>query len=341
MSQLNEFLTFTVPLSFKAHSLAEQFRREQSIPQKAKQIYLNTLAVYAVDFYLQCLGVETEAEKSDSRNPLCLKFMNVADLLVKSIGRLECCPILSESTVMHIPVEARTDRVGYVAVRLEQSLKQATLLGFTPTAVAELPISQLKALAELPEYLHQLQQIRIPVNLRHWLDSLKESLLNSGKSSSPEELTAAARRSDDSLEEGWQRLEVLFSPEELTTVLRMRSSEELVPEFRTRSSSIERGKKICLATQMAQQTIILVVKLNPQSEEDINIVIEVRPIGGQLYLPETLHVKILDEKQTAVMQATASNTNQNIRFDFNAYPGEYFSVKITLEETSVIENFVI
>lgn len=337
MSQLNESLTFTVPLSFEAHSLAEQFRREQSSPQKAKQVYLNTLAVYAVNFYLQCLGVETEADKSDSRNPLCLKFMNVADLLVKSIGRLECCPILSESTVMHIPVEARTDRVGYVAVHLEQSLKQATLIGFTPTAVAELPISQLKALAELPEYLNQLRQFRIPVNLRYWLDSLEEILPNSGESSSPKE----AAESGNNLEEGWQKLEELFSLDELTTVLRMRSSEELVAEFRARSSSIERGKKICLATQMAQQTIILVVKLTPQSEEDVNIIIEIRPIGGQLHLPETLHVKILDEQQTAVMQATASNTNQNIRFDFNAYPGEHFSVKMTLEETSVIENFVI
>jgi Protein of unknown function (DUF1822) len=336
MSQPNEFLTFTVPLSFEAHALAEQFRREQSSPQKAKQVYLNTLAVCAVDFYLQCLGVETEAEKSDSRNPLCLKFMNAADLSVKSIGRLECCPILPESTIMHIPVEARTDRVGYVAVRLEQSLKQATLLGFTPTAAAELPLSQLKTLSELLEYLHQLQQIRIPVNLRYRLDSLKESLPNSGEFSSLSEAAEAG----NSLEESWQKLEVLFSPDELTTALKMRSSEELMPG-RMRSPLIERGKKICLATQMIQQTIILVVKLNPQSEEDINIIIEIRPIGGQLYLPNTLHVKILDEQQTAVMQATASHTNQNVRFDFNAEPGEHFSVQMTLEETSVIESFVI
>jgi Protein of unknown function (DUF1822) len=339
MYQVNEPLTFTVPLSFEAHALAEQFRRQQSSPQKAKQVYLNTLAVYAVDFYLRCLGIKTEADKSDSRNPLCLKFMNVADLWVKSIGRLECCPILPGSTVMQIPAEVRANRVGYVAVQLEQSLKQATLMGFTATAVPELSLSQLKTLAEFPEYLHQLQQFRIPVNLRRWLDSIEEGLPKIGEPSSSNE--AAVQSIGDSMEEGWQKLEALFSSEELTTALRMRNPEERAPEFRLRRSLIERGKKICLATQVTHQTIILVVNLNPQSEEDINIIVEIHPISGQLYLPVTLQVKIIDEQQKAVMQATASNTNQNIRFDFNALLGEHFSVEMTLGETSVIEDFVI
>ncbi len=50
-------------------------------------------------------------------------------------------------------------------------------------------------------------------------------------------------------------------------------------------------------------------------------------------------MKILDEQQTAVMQATASSTNQNMRFDFNAESGEHFSVKMTLGQTSVVETF--
>lgn len=131
------------------------------------------------------------------------------------------------------------------------------------------------------------------------------------------------------IEEGWQKLETLFSP------------EELLPAFSMRSSFIERGKQICLATQVIKQTIILVVKLNPQSEKDTNIIVEVRPQSGQLYLPEMLQVKILNENQTAVMQATASSTNKIIQFDFNAEPKERFSVQMILGETSVIEDFKI
>ena len=69
MSHTTEPLLFTVPLSFEAHSIAQHFQRQQSPTQKAKQVYLNTLAVYAVDFYLRCLGFELNPEQSDSRNP--------------------------------------------------------------------------------------------------------------------------------------------------------------------------------------------------------------------------------------------------------------------------------
>jgi hypothetical protein len=48
MRNLSESLTFTVPLSSSAHHLAEQFCRQQSNQKKAKQVYLNTLAVSAV-----------------------------------------------------------------------------------------------------------------------------------------------------------------------------------------------------------------------------------------------------------------------------------------------------
>jgi hypothetical protein len=60
MRNLSESLTFTVPLSSSAHHLAEQFCRQQSNQKKAKQVYLNTLAVSAVNFYLRCMGVETD-----------------------------------------------------------------------------------------------------------------------------------------------------------------------------------------------------------------------------------------------------------------------------------------
>lgn len=302
MYQLNEPLTFTVPLSFEAHSLAEQFWHQQSSPQKAKQVYLNTLAVYAVDFYLRCLGIETEINKSDSHNPLCLKFMNVADLYVKSIGKLECRPVLPESRILEIPVEVREDRVGYVAIQFDPSLKQAILIGFTPTGV-EIPLSELSAIADFPEYLNQFKQPILPrVNLSQWLDNY--------------------------FEQGWQKLEDLFSLDELT------------PAFSMRSSFMERGKQICLTTQVTQQTIILVVKLNPQSENGTNIIVEARPQSGRLYLPENLQVKVLNEHKEAVMQATASSSNQNIQFDFNVDSGECFSLQITLGEDSVIEDFV-
>lgn len=310
MNNLSEPLIFTVPLSYTAHAIARQLQQQQSDSQRAKQVYLQALAVYAVNFYLRCLDIETNIQKSDSFNPLYLKFMNVADLWVESLGKLECLPILPGVTVCQVSPEALSDRIGYVAVGLEQSLKQATLLGFTPTATPELPFNQLRSLSELPNYLNQLRQVAKPtqtwVNLSQWFENLFEA--------------------------GWQELEALLTPKELTPAFNTRSTAE---------SFVRRGKPIQLATQVTQQTVILGIKLSPQSDNSINIVVEVHPIDGQTYLPKALQVKVLDETKTAVMQAIAGDTNQNIQFDFDAEPGEQFSLQLTLENTSAIEEFMV
>lgn len=162
------------------------------------------------------------------------------------------------------------------------------------------------------------------VNLGQWLNNrIEESRINL------EELTPAFRWLDNQVKEGWQKLEALFSPEELT------------PAFMMRSTFVERGKLIRLTTEVIQQTIVLVVKLNPKSEKDTNIIVKVCPQSGQLYLPETLQVRVLDDKQKAVMEAIASSTNQDIQFDFDVAPGEHFSVQMVLEGIGVTEEFVI
>jgi hypothetical protein len=143
-----------------------------------------------------------------------------------------------------------------------------------------------------------------------------------------EKIMPVFRGLGNQIREGWQNLDSLFSAEEL-------------PTFSMRSNLMQRGKLIRLASEVMRQTIILVVKVNPQSEKDTNVIAEVHPRSGQRYLPEMLQVKVLDDQQKAVMEAIASSTNQNIRFDFNVVSGERFSVQMILEGASVIEEFVV
>jgi Protein of unknown function (DUF1822) len=56
----------SVPLSNNAHRWAEDFAREQDNPSKGRQVYLNTLAVYAVYSYLKWLNIEAALNQSDS-----------------------------------------------------------------------------------------------------------------------------------------------------------------------------------------------------------------------------------------------------------------------------------
>ncbi|KJH69760.1 DUF1822 family protein [Aliterella atlantica] len=321
-----------IPISSTARQKAERMASLCRNSDRRETMRRNLLATIAVHDYLRLQGYLPDLEASDCWNPILGRTGEVADLVVSQIGRLECCAMKPGQLTCPVPSEGQFGRSGYVAVEMDEEGRWGWLLGFIPSrdevnpieilsrkelysidefgvkfapnAVAESPLNQLKPITDFPEALNQLQQpSKNTVNLRQWLNNY--------------------------IEEGWQKLETLFSPEELT------------PAFIMRSSLIERGKQICLATQVIKQSIILIVKLNPQSEKDTNIIVEVRPQSGQLYLPNMLQVKILNENQTAVMQATTSSTNRNIRFDFNAEPEERFSIQMILGETSVIEDFEI
>jgi Protein of unknown function (DUF1822) len=156
MNYTLEPLTFTVALAFSAHKKAAQFQSYHPDSQKAEQIYYNTLAIYAVNFYLQTLQFKTNLESVDRWNPMMQILSNTAELEVKNIGSIECIPILEDNEKALIPPESLDDRVAYMFVQLNKALTEATVLGFLETVEAEellLDDLELRAIDELPEYL--------------------------------------------------------------------------------------------------------------------------------------------------------------------------------------------
>ncbi|NJL57327.1 DUF1822 family protein [bacterium] len=260
---MNPF-TLTIPVSFEAHEIAEEHSQKHANLAKAKQVYLNTLAVLATEFYLKCLGLEPNWQASDSCDPFTQTLLDVADLWVNGYGSLECRPVLSGATFCPIPGEVRSDRIGYVVVQLSESLQEATLLGFAERVDSEkLFLSQLRSLVELPEYLHQLQPT---TNLGNWLQGVFES--------------------------GWQSLETLLS-----------SPEAMSLAFRYKNG-IGRWKQI--DWEGDRDSVHLKMILEPkQTSEEMDITVEVLPIPGQAYLPSDLHILLLDEVETVMMEAKA------------------------------------
>jgi hypothetical protein len=291
---------FTVPLGLEAHSRAEEFRRYQSNPHKAKQVYLNTLAVYAVNVYLECRGFETDLEKSASWNPAMQMLMDVADLIVENRGKLECRPVLPEAEVACIPPEVWEERIGYVAVQLNESLREATLLGFVEKVVrSELPLGQLRSLQELPGYLNKIQPL---VNLSQWFEDIFEA--------------------------GWQAVEALFSSQ----------PSELAFSFRS-APNVKRCKLIELGT--LGQSVAVMVEIARESEQEMDISVEVQPPNGQTYLPSNLRLMVLDEEGETIIDTHARSDNKMIQLEFGGEPGDRFSIKVALDEVSVTESFVI
>jgi hypothetical protein len=326
MKDFSESLTFTVPLNSEARQRAEQFLRKQRNPQKAKQVYLNTLAVFAVNFYLRCMGIETSWSESLSSHPAIQTLMDIADLEVIGLGKIECLPVLPNQKVIHVPPEVCSDRIGYLAVQFDSSLEEATILGFIKTVPSsfELHLSQLSSLEDLLIHLNQLTE-----NIRHE-DAIKV-----------QQPTHLSQWLMNVVDAGWQTIESLLNSQQQTElVFRFRGTEHTLALHPENSTSwMQKGKVLDLGRDSKSQPIALVVGLIPASTEEINIGIKVYPTGGQNYLPEELELTVLDEAGISVMQAMARNT-KSIQLNFSSEVGEIFSVKIALGNITFTEVFL-
>src|SRR6478672_10226529 len=100
-----EDYSLPLPITQTAYNTAQRFSLQQPNPQKAEQVHLNTLAVYAVNDYLQLMGIPTEVTAGDSWNPVMRLCTDVADLEVTGKGRLECRPVKISESTCHVPLE--------------------------------------------------------------------------------------------------------------------------------------------------------------------------------------------------------------------------------------------
>lgn len=314
MNTIDDRLTFKVPLTLKAHQLAQQFHKQQTNSRKAKQVYLNTLAVYAVNSYLECLGITTDLENSDSWNTVMQTFANTADLVIKERGRLECIAVLPNAKFCQIPLESQ-DRNGYVAIQFNQELTEATLLGFvSEITTEELSFNQLKSLEELLKHLDGLQKSESQeiVRLNQWLHQIFNS--------------------------GWETVERLFNSSQPQLAFNFRNQSSAQSQHNNSNYDVRRGKIFDLERNGEQMALVIGIKPTISAELDISV--EVYPTNNQVYLPSDLELMVLDKSGESVMQAKARST-ESIQLEFSGEAGESFGVKVALGEFSITEEFVI
>lgn len=305
---------FQINIPLVAHLQADKFRRYQSQGNKAKQIYLNTLAVSTVNSYLNFIGWSTSLEQSDSWNPISQMMMDVADLQIPGYGKLECRVVLSGQTYVNIPPEVWSERIGYMIVMVDQSWKIGTVLGFVRQVnQAELPLDQLESLEKFPTYLSQ-QKCATPLqvaSLSSWITGV--------------------------VAQGWQQLDELFAP---PIVMNFRSQQKLA-ESQTSYDSSEASKvKLIQLGQDADETIALILNVHRQSESEFDVSVRVCNQKYDSYLPEGLELVIVDGENRPVMFAQASET-ETIEFFFSGELEEKFTVEVSLDEQFKVEHFII
>jgi hypothetical protein len=316
----NEVDDFALPLPItqEARSIAHQFASEQPNTEKAKRVYLNTLAVLIVNSYLQMLGIPTDLNSSDSWNPVVRLAADVSDLEITGIGRLECRPIEPLDSICQIPPEVWDLRIGYVVVRIDSSLQKGFLLGYSPTAAGELSIASLQSPEALIDRLYDLKHGRTRINLSQWFNNIFDL--------------------------GWQSVENFVNPTALNPVFSFRSNDlgDRVDKERSKTEDVvRRAKLIDLGIQLAEQNVVLVVELKAESAQKLEVCLQVHPTNSLIYLPAELELTVLDDSGEIFMKAQSRDADNYIQLQFNGKPGEYFSVKVASDRASVTEDFAI
>ncbi len=319
--------TFQVLLTNRFHQAAQAFYPHHADAVKAKQVYLNTLSVQAVRFYLNCLGIHTSLEQSESWNPVLQVLADIADLWVDDHGRLECRPVLPGESVWKVPLEVLTERIGYVFVQFNAALTEATLLGFLPQLTeASVTLEQLQPLEEFPVFLSRLPQpLAQPSSSTSMARSLSRVALRPW-------LTHV-------VEAGWTSLEQLIadwqSPE---PALSFRAPAGQIDLIEPPTVGAKQGKFLSLGDRSEEQVLLIIGIAPAPSSVTFNITVELYPTGREVYLPPSLQLSVMDEDHIPVLQAEGRQS-QGLEFQFSGEPGECFTVQVSLNQVILTELF--
>ncbi|MDJ0618741.1 MAG: DUF1822 family protein [Calothrix sp. MO_192.B10] len=298
----------------EAHRVAGTFAAEQINTEKSKQVYLNTLSVYAVHRYLKWLGIETDLSQGDCWNPILRNRWNVADLVIPNIGKVECCPVLPGETTISVSPEATEERIGYLVVQFTEDLDQVQLLGFTKTVIAGIiEISQLRSLDEFIDVISPQT-----VNLENWFAAI--------------------------FDEVWQPIETLFNPQQLAfnprnlafKGFKKDDSEEIISS----QEIIERVKEINLGLLANSQQLNLVVSIRKEENQEIGCLFQVYPMNMEEYLPVGLKLKVILESDEAEKKVEPGETKKFLKIRLTELPGKLITVQIHLDNEYVTEQLI-
>lgn len=322
--QLSHQSGITLPITSEFRHIADAFATQCPIQEKADQIRRNTLAVCAVNFYLQLMDIPTQVEKSDSWQPMMQMMGDVADLQVPGVGLLSCRSVLPGEETCYVPPEDWRDRAGHIAVVLND--QTATLVGFTETVgeQTQVALSQFAPIEMLIDKVHSLQTVAATdsaatqatvTRLSRWVGAQIDELAKTG----------------------WQAVDRLLNPAQVGLVFRK------LPDV-----DVSRAKRVNLGIRLGESVrVALVMQLTQVAANEAEatpqtyIVLQVRPLDGLDRLPAGLLLSALDDEAVVVASATSRAIDDYIQLEVSGEAGEQFGIRLALGEASFEEQFAI
>jgi hypothetical protein len=134
---------------------------------------------------------------------------------------------------------------------------------------------------------------------------------------------------EDRVEEGWQAIETLIQPDAYLA-LNTRNAEK----------NICKGKLLNFGLKLGQQSVALLVTVNPEPEEKLNVLVQLHPIGGQRFLPPHIKLTLQSKAGETLQEAEARGQDNYIQLrSFKGSAGKRFSLEVSLLGESVKEAF--
>lgn len=322
-------LAFIIPINGKMFQIAENFSQQQQNQQKSRAVYLNTLAILAVDFYCQCVGIKTEASKSHGLNNIMSSLMNTASLFIKDKGLLECRPVLPKEEFCEIPSEILSERIGYMVVEIDEGNRQARILGFVESVENErLPLTKLTSLQDFLIYLHKLPAVELVSEISTNKVDMVEVVVNQISTG----IVKLSKWFEGLLDGGWEA--------ELAIAKDLAISQDISPANETEKRESGAAKFIYL--QHSSERVLLILRQTRVSQDEVEIVLRLYPASESIFLLDGIKIALLDESDKSIPQLEKQSKASNwLQLRFKGNVGDKFSLKISLGEDNIIEHFII
>jgi len=236
---------------------------------------------------------------------------------------------------------------------------------------------QLSEILGIPVEDVRLQSVTVPIDWRQWLQNLQDEIFepywqppelglamgghrSADRPNDPETIARLIQQLNRTNDETRRRQiatelgdTAVGSPEAIAALTNLLTTSE-DPETLWQaalslgkinpshpSAGIERAKAIDFISETASLTVALLVAFRPKNENKVSVRVRIEAIDEENPLPANLQVTVFDESGNAFREAKPKNESFLQLQGFTGSVAEAFSIRLSLGEISVRENFVI
>ena len=314
-----------IDLDRVAHATAAKFASQHRSISKGRSVYLNTLAVCAVRQYLSVTcQLDLDLHCGDSWQIGMQSIMNVADLVIPNVGKIECLSVLPTATEITIPADL-DERIGYVIVQFSEQLTSVELLGFIDAVQPQLHQQSTAAVVALNST--EIQSI----------DRLLD-VIYSTRISNLQEFLAGI------LGTGWEPILQQSSAQIDATEREFALRNPLDLANNTNYDSIRdftASKMINLRANIANVPLLMMIGLSVEPDERVKVRIRIHAAGGVPMLPADLKLTLQAENGQFLSEIQYPEAMNFIQLQsFKLHPGTQFKIRVALDNCSFTESFI-